>query len=157
LPARAATEMGAQSRFDFSADLGGRIGPTPPAVAGRICVEHGETHQDAGRTETTLAGAVGHERVGPSGALLLGQPFERRDRPPGDASNGRDARDPRLTVDPDRAAPALALGAAPVLQGATPQFVAQRVEHRHPVVDDDGITVEDEIYARGSVTRHVKG
>ena len=36
-------------------------------------VEHGQPHQDPGRAETTLARAVGHERVGPPGALLLGE------------------------------------------------------------------------------------
>ena len=110
-------------------------------------VEHGQTHQDPGRTEPTLACAVSDERVGPPGALWPGQAFERRDRSPGDPSNRRDAGDPRVTVHPDRAAPALALRAASVLQGATPQLVAQRVEQRDPVVDDDRIAVEDEIYA----------
>jgi hypothetical protein len=97
---------------------------------------------------------MGHEGVGPPGALLFGQSFEGRDGSPGDASNGRDAGDPRITVNPDRAAPALTLRAASVFQGATPQLVAQCVEQRDPVVDDDRIAVENEIYARGNVTRH---
>jgi hypothetical protein len=100
---------------------------------------------------------VGHERVGPPGALSLGQTFECRDRSPGDSPNRRDAGDPRVIVDPDRAAPALALRAASVLQGATPQLVAQRVEQRDPVVDGHGIAVEDEIYARRNVTGHGSG
>ena len=51
----------------------------------------------------------------------------------------------RLTVDPDRAAPALTLGAAAILGGADPEAFAQRVEQRRAVVLNlDGTAVDRE-------------
>ncbi len=61
--------------------------------------------------------------------------------------------DARSTVDPDGAAPALALGAAAVLHGPAPELLAQRIEKRDPVGDRDGIAVEDEVDVAGSHRR----
>jgi hypothetical protein len=69
---------------------------------------------------------VGGERVRP--LLGVGKSGERRHPPPRGPGDRRDARDPRVAVDPDRAAAALALRAAPVLGAAYAQAVAQDFE-----------------------------
>ena len=58
------------------------------------------------------------------------------DRPTGDPADRRHARDPRRAVDQHRAAPALALRAAAVLDRADPELVAQRAEQRTARVAD---------------------
>jgi hypothetical protein len=73
-----------------------------------------------------------------------GDALERGDGAPGDAAYGRDARHPGRAVDPDRAAAALALGAAPVLDRATAELFAQRVEERDPVRDRDALGIQGE-------------
>jgi len=60
--------------------------------------------------------------------LGVGQAVERRQPPPGDTSDGRDTGDAGVTVDPDRAAAALTLRAAPVLGAPDAEAVAQDVE-----------------------------
>ena len=76
--------------------------------------EGGDAHDDPRRAEAALAPAVGAERLGPAVGAV--EALDRRDRPSGDAADGRDAGDARLAVDPHRAAPALALWAAAVLR-----------------------------------------
>ena len=67
----------------------------------------------------------------------------------GGATGGGHARDARRAVDPDGAAPALPLGAAAVLDGATAQLLAERVEERRTVVEDRDLgPVESEGQAR---------
>ena len=101
-------------------------GRRPSAERRAARVQGGHPHDDAGRAEAALRRAVGGEAVGPR--LGVGQPGERRDLAPGHAGDGRDAGDPRLTVDPDRAAAALALRAAAVLGGARAEAIAQGLE-----------------------------
>ncbi len=74
-----------------------------------------------------------HEGGGPAGAQLRGESLEGRHLTARDPTDRRDAGDTGRAVDPDRAAPALALGAAAVLDGAAAELLAQRVEQRDPV------------------------
>ena len=69
-----------------------------------------------------------------------GEPLDGGDGAAGHPPQRGDAGHAGRAVDPDRAAPALALGAAPVLDRAAPQLLAQRVEEGGPliVVDGDG-------------------
>jgi hypothetical protein len=69
---------------------------------------------------------VGGEGVRP--LLGVGQPVERGQPPAGGAGDRRDTGDPRMTIDPDRAAPALALRAASVLGAPDAEALAQDVE-----------------------------
>jgi hypothetical protein len=89
----------------------------------------------------------------PPGTLVVRQPFERRDLSALDASDRRDAGDPGSAVDPDGAAAALALRAAPVLDRSAAELVAQCVEEGDPVIDADLVAVEDE----GNRWRTVRG
>ena len=61
-------------------------------------------------------------------------------RAPGHPADRRHAGDPRRAVHPDRAAPALALGAAAVLGGDGTQLLAEDVEQGDAVVCDVGLT-----------------
>ena len=62
--------------------------------------------------------------------------LEGGDVPPGDPASRRDARDPGAPVDPDRAAAALPLGAAAVLDRDAAEVVAQHVEERAVLVGE---------------------
>ena len=135
LPAGAAAQVGAQGRFDVAP----RRRRRRPALA-----ERGEAHHDAGRAEAALAGAAGDEGGGPAVALLGRQPLEGGHAPAGDAADRRDARHAWQPVDPHRATPALSLGAAAVLDGTAAELLAQRVEERDPVGDDDRVAVQEE-------------
>ncbi len=106
--------------------------------------ERGKPKDDAGRAEAALARPVLDECGGPALAQLLRCSLERGDPAPGDAPDGRHAGDAGRPVDPDRAASALALRAAAVLDGATAEFFSQRIEKADPVVDRHLVTVEDE-------------
>ena len=135
LPAGAAAQVGAQRRLD--------VPPRRRACTAGL-VERGEAHHDARRAKAALARAVGDEGGGPAVALLGREPLEGGHASAGDAADGRDARHPGQAVDPHRAAPALALWAAAVLDRAAAELLAQRVEKRDPVGDDDRVAVQRE-------------
>ena len=108
----------------------------------------GQPHDDARRAEPALAAAGGAQRRRP--AVGPGHRRGRGDRPPGDSADRGDARDTRLAVDEDRAAAALALGAAAVLRRAHAEALAQDVEERAAVVEHlDAPAVEGE---RGQIS-----
>ena len=106
--------------------------------------ERGQPEDDAGRAEAALAGPVLDERGGPALAQLLRRSLEGGDLTPGDAADGRHAGDAGRPVDPHRAASALTLRAAAVLDGAAAEFLAQRVQEADPVLDRHRVPVEDE-------------
>ena len=74
----------------------------------------------------------------------VGSPSEGGHTSSGDAADGSHARHPGQAVDPHRAAPALSLWAAAVLEGATAELLTQHVEKRDPVGDDDRVAVQRE-------------
>jgi hypothetical protein len=102
----------------------GPIDGRPRAASRRV--ERRQSHDDAGGAEAALGGAVRGEGRGPPRGV--GQAVECRQPPPGGASDRRDTGDAGMTVDPHRAAAALALWAAPVLGAAHAEVVAQDVE-----------------------------
>ena len=135
LPARAPAQVGPQGRLDVAARR-------RPRRARRL--ERGQAHHDARRAEAALAGPVCDEGGGPAVAQLGRRSLEGGDLTSRDAADRRDAGDAGRAVDPHRAAPALALRAAAVLDGAAAELLAQRVEEADPVLDRDGVAVEDE-------------
>jgi hypothetical protein len=94
-----------------------------------------QPHDDPGRAEPALTGALGHERVAPHVAARGFETLERRHAAAGDPAGRRDTRDSRCAVDQHRAATALALRTATVLGGADPQVLAQQVEQRDAPID----------------------
>jgi hypothetical protein len=101
-----------------------------------------QPHDDAGRAEAALAGPRFDKGVRPSLPLLGWKTVKGRHRSASDPSGRRDARDPGLTVDQQRAAPALALGAAAVLDRAKAEAITQYLKQRRPVVgNDDGTSI----------------
>ncbi len=85
---------------------------------------------DPWRAEAALAGARGLERRDEPIEQRFVETVERRDLPARHASGRGDAGYAGHAVDEDRAAPALALGAAAVLDRTVAQLIAQRVEER---------------------------
>ena len=79
------------------------------------------------------------EGRGPAVAQRRRRSLERGDVAAGDAAHGGDAGDAGRPVDPHGAAPALALGAAAVLDRAAAELLAQRVQEGDPVLDRDGV------------------
>ena len=103
LPAGAAAEVGGQRPVHGRRR---RARASGVSAATRITMPGVQNpHCDAPAAANAAAHAVG-----------VGQAVERRDVAPGDAGERRHARDAGLAVDPDRAAAALALGAAAVLR-----------------------------------------
>ena len=88
----------------------GRRPPLPRSAARRTTMP--------GRAEPALAGAGRAEGLRPGPLLVVVETLDRGDRPTGDATGRRHAGHTRRAVDQHRAAPALALGAAPVLDAA---------------------------------------
>ena len=113
-------------------------------AVGTALVERGQAHQDPRRAEAALARAAGGEGGGPTVALVGREPLDRRHAAAGDAAHRRDARHPGRAVDPDGATPALALRAAAILERATAELLAQRIEQRDAVGDGHGTPVEIE-------------
>ena len=103
---RAATEMGAEMRRH--AVLGERVALLVDLRLG--------PHHDPGDAEPALQTPAGGEGVGEALPLLLGDPFERRDRLAVGLGHVVLARHGRLAVDQDRAAAALARRRAAVLR-----------------------------------------
>ena len=124
----AAAQVGEQRPADRAV---GRPGPAGPPAA--QCLE---PHDDARGAEPALARPARQERLGPGQAVGLREAVERRDHPAGHPPQRRDAGDPGLAVDQDRATAALALGAAAVLHGAGPEAVPQGLRQRAAVVVD---------------------
>ena len=138
LPPGAAAQVRPERGLDLVAT--GRASTLPRLAS----LEGDEAHEDPRRAEPALAGPGTNEGVGPAVTLLGGKPFEGGDPAPGDAAHRGDARDPGRPVDPDGAAAALALWAAPVLDRMAAELVAQRVEEGDAVPDVDRIPVQDE-------------
>ena len=124
-PSRATTQVGEQGSLH-----GGVVGN----AAARL--EAGQSHDDPRRAEAALAGALRREGVGPRVAHGGVEALEGRHLPTGHASGRGDTGHPRRSVDPDRATPALALGAAPVFGRAATQTLSQDLEKRCAVVGD---------------------
>ena len=117
-------EHGARSTFDRF--VHGLPSGAPAQVRGERTVEVDaarlapglrgrDPHEDPGRAEPALRTAARHEPGREVVAHRAVEPVDGRHRPAGDARRGRDAGDAWFAVDQDRAAPALALGRAPVL------------------------------------------
>ncbi len=92
----------------------------------------GQPHDDARGAEAALAAAGGHQGVRPPVPLRGREPVERGHLATLEAADRGDAGHPGGPVHPHRAAAALALGAAPVLDRADAQLVAQDIEERGP-------------------------
>ncbi len=138
LPAGATTQVGPERALDLV--------PTGRGAASRdlAVLERSQTHEDPGCAEPALAGSGPHEGVGPAVTLIGRQPFEGGDPATGDTAHRGDTRHARDPVDPDGAAAALALGAAPVLDRTAAELLAEHVEERDPVPDADGLPVQEE-------------
>jgi len=134
LPARTAAQVGQERRFDSG------VGYRPGAR-----LEGGQPEQDARGAKAALAGPGGGEGPRPPGPELGIEPLDRGDRSAGDPPDRGDAGDTGGTVDPDRAAATLALGAAAVLDRMARELFTQGVEQRDPqaVVNLDRGSVED--------------
>ncbi len=135
LPPRTAAEMGQQRRLDR--------GPGERAVP---VLERGQPHEDAGCAEAALAGTRREEGVHPTGLELGAQSLDGGDRSTSETTDRGDACHTCGTIHPDRAAPALTLGTAPVLDRTAPQLLPERVKKRGPmaVVDLHGGPVKEE-------------
>src|SRR4051794_5176758 len=106
----------------------------------------GQAQDDARGAEAALAGTGGAEGIGPRLSLGVRQAVDGGDRPAGHPPGRRDAGDPRRAVDQHRAAPALALGTAPILRRARAEAVAKYLEKRGVLVlDGDLLAVEGEL------------
>ena len=136
--------MRPQSRFDVASELHGRRRLRSAANVSTAGLERSETHQDARRTEATLAGTARDERIGPPVALVVRHALERCDLSPPDPPYRGDACDPGCSVNPDGAAAALTLRATAVLDRAAPEFLAQCVEKRDALGRGDLAPVQDE-------------
>ena len=136
LPPGAPAQVRGQSTVEVDASC------LPPGLRGR------DPHEDAGRAEPALRTAGRHEPGREVVAHRGVDPVDGRHRPAVDARRGRDAGDARFAVDQDRAAPALALGRAPVLHREHAQSLAQHREQRLPRdgVDLDLLTVARELH-----------
>ena len=135
LPAGATAQVGQQGRLDRLA----RDGSVP-------LLERRQAEQDARGAESALAGAGIGERPGPAGPELRIEPLHGGHGSAGHPPDRSDAGDAGGAVDPDGAAAALALGAAPVLDRTAADLLAERVEQRGSeiVLDRDGVSVEAE-------------
>ena len=112
----------------------GQQGPVDPPGRVRTRAEGGQPHDDAGGAEAALAAPGGHQRGGPPFGQIGGETVESGDLAALEPADRGDAGDPGRAVHPDRAAAALPLGAAPVLDRAETELVAQDVEERRSVV-----------------------
>jgi hypothetical protein len=83
-----------------------------------------------------LAGSGGEEGADPASFEVGAQPLNGDDRSTGDPTYRGDTRHAGRTIHPDRAAPALALGAAAILDRVDGELVAENVEQGRPVVSD---------------------
>ena len=101
----------------------------------RALSECGQAHEDARRAEAALAGARRLERRRPPFPQAPGEPLHRGDRAVCGPARRGDAGGPCGAVDPDRAAPALALRTAAVLRAVAAQLLAQHLEEGGVVVD----------------------
>ncbi len=81
-----------------------------------------------------MAGAGGEKRFDPASLEISIEPFNRGHRPSGHTSGGSDACHAGSAINPDGAASALALGAAPVLDRTAPQLLPERVKERDSLI-----------------------
>ena len=116
----------------------GHAGPGRPSPVGTAAPlgQGGQAHHDARGAEAALAGRRWPRTPRPTGRRVSsGEPVEGGHLPAGQAAHRGDTGHPGGTVDPHRAAAALALGAAAVLDRADAQLLAQHVEQGRAVVD----------------------
>ena len=125
--------MGQQRRLD------GVPGDGPVPV-----LEGSQPHEDPRGAEAALARSGGEEGADPAGFEIGLQALDGGDSSTGDPTDRGDARHAGGAVHPDRAAPALALGTASVLDRTAPQLFPERVKKGRPVVvvDHDGGAIE---------------
>ncbi len=118
LPPGAPAEMG-QRGPDRSPPSGRPALSRPLGAQART--EGGQPHHDPRGAEAALAASGGHHGPAQRSRSAGGQSVERGDLAAVQAPDRGDARHPGGAVHPHRAAPALALGAAPVLHRADAQ------------------------------------
>ena len=129
-------------------------GPAGPIPGRRSWARAASLIDDARGAEAALAGAGGHKGRHPPFPLGLRQTVERGDLAALEPPDRRHTRHPGGTVHPDRAAPALALGAAAVLDRADVQLVAEDLEQRRSVVGHlDVGAVDAELDITGSAAQ----
>ena len=135
LPAGAAAQVGPQCALDVA----------PRRRRRAAGLQRGQAQHDARGAEPALAGPGGDEGRRPSVPVApAGRPSSVVTSPAGDPAQRGDAGHAGQPVDPHRAAAALALGAAAVLDRTAAQLLAQRVEQRDAVGDGDLASVQDE-------------
>ena len=135
-----AIAAGLDDRLEAGAptEVCGERGADDTVVDPVLSPECGEPDDDARRAEAALGGRRGVERVHEWSRTAASRPLERRHVASGDPEHRRHARDPRLAVHEHRAAAALALRGAPVLDVEATELVAKRVEKRSVAWDGDG-------------------
>ena len=136
LPTRAAAQVGAQAPPRCRGARGRPPAPPPSSAARRITMPGVQKPHWLAPCATKASAQRSRSSAGAPSRVVT--------RRSGDAADGRDAGDPGRPVDPHGAAPALALRAAAVLDGAAAELLAQRVEEGDPVGDRDRVPVEDE-------------
>ena len=128
----------------------GRPGPVGDPGVVRPGPQPGEADHDARSAKPALAPSGRTERLGPRRADLGVQTVEGGHRPSVDPAGRGYARDSGLVVDQHRAATALALGAAPILDRPDADPVPKDVEQRSTVVGNlDVDTVDGEVHHVG--------
>ncbi len=107
-------------------------------------LEGSQPHENPRGAEAALARSGREEGADPAGFEIGLQALDGGDSSTGDPTDGGDARHAGGAVHPDRAAPALALGTASVLDRTAPQLFPERVKKGRPVVvvDHDGGAIE---------------
>ncbi len=93
-------------------------------IVGHRPGECGQSHHDPRRAESALAAAGPDQRIGPRRPRLGGQALEGRHAPTVQPADRGHAGDPGGAVHPDRAAAALALWTAAVLDRPQPELLA---------------------------------
>ena len=151
LPSRAAAQVGSQCSFH---GCGVVCHEAIVGVAGlqrgglRALVGADQSHHYPRGAKAALAGATGGKRCQPAVTDRVVEAVEGGDRPTGDTARRGHTRHPGGTVNQNRAAPALALGAAAVLDRGDPDLTSQHVEQGCAGivdVDFDLLTVNGEL------------
>ena len=135
LPAGTAAQMGGERPLNLSR---GRL---------RLRLESNQPQQDAWGAEPTLGTTGGNERIDQRVAHRGRQTRQGGDRPTGDPGRGCHTRDAGVAVHEHRAASALTLRRAAVLDGADGEALAENRQERFALrdLDLDGRAVEGEV------------